>query len=275
MKYELVSVIMPVRKSNPFFLNMSIKSILDQTFSNFELLIIYEKSFNKIDCQIESVFDRYEHDHRLKLIKLKKSGFTNSLNVGIKEAKGEFLARMDADDISELTRFEEQLNYLVRTKSDLIGSWAYSISEEGKVLSKIQLPITHKQIRKQIMLHNPFLHPSILFHRSVIDKVGNYNEKFDGAEDYDFYFRVLSAGFKLANMPKYLIRLRETKSSLMRGKGWRNKRMAYLKVKENAVKNLGFRTGQDLFFYGLTPFALLVTPKVALFLKKMIGYYKS
>ena len=70
------------------------------------------------------------------------------------------------------------------------------------------------------MFHNPFLHPSIFFKKDIIKKVGNYNPKFNGAEDYDFYFRIMALNYKVSNIPKFLINLRETNNSIMRGSGW-------------------------------------------------------
>ena len=266
---------MPVWKTNPLFLKSSLKSILDQTYNELEILIIYQKSQEKIDEKIEQVFNDNCDDSRLKIIETKNNGFTNSLNFGLENAKGEYIARMDSDDISDKTRLEEQINYLKNKNIDLVGSWAYSISENEKILGMIQTPILHSDIRKKIMFHNPFLHPTILFRRSLIKKTGDYNSRFEGAEDYDFYFRVIASKSRVSNIPKYLIKLRETKGSIMRGKGWQQKRKTYLQVKKNAVLNLGFKTPRDLFYYSLTILTLPMSPKVAFFVKRKIGYNKN
>jgi len=269
MENPLISVVLPVWKTNPSFLTLSIRSILEQDFTNLELLLVYKKSLDQIDSEIEQVFDENSDDHRLRIIYQKEKGFTNSLNLGIREANGNFFARMDSDDISNKNRFQEQLDHLKNTNSDLVGSWAYSISNDGKNLGTIELPTTHHEIRKKIMFHNPFLHPSILLRRSVIETVGNYNPLFDGAEDYDLYFRILAAGFRVSNLPKMLIKLRETNESITRGKKWKKNKLATLMVKKNAVKNLGFDSPLDLFYYSTTSLILLIPPKISYRLRNL------
>lgn len=266
---------MPVWKTNPLFLRLSLKSILEQSYGKFELLVIYQKSQEEIDAQIEKIFNENCDDPRLKIIEMKDKGFTNSLNFGLEHAKGEFIARMDSDDISDKNRFEEQINHLKNTNDDLVGSWAYSISEKGESLGKIETPISSSDIKKKIMFHNPFLHPTIFFRTSLIKKVGNYDQKFEGAEDYDFYCRVIASNCNVSNIPKYLIKLRETEGSIMRGKGWQKKRKVYWKVKKNAIFTLGFKSSYDLWYFFLTILSLPLTPKMALFVKRKIGYNKN
>jgi len=266
---------MPVWRAKPSFLSISIQSILEQKFSNLELLVVYEQSSEKIDESLEKIFEENSDDHRLKIIKSNEKGLANSLNLGLTKAKGQYIARMDSDDISEKNRLEEQISFIKESNNDLVGSWALSISEEGKVLGTIEPPVTHLEIRKKIMFHNPFLHPSILFRKEILEKVGFYNPKFNGAEDYDLYFRVMSENFRVSNMQKFLLRLRETTGSVMRGENWKLQRSIYLNVKKNAMKNLGFSTPRDLFYYYLSTLTRFVSPKNAYLLKKKIGYNKT
>jgi len=271
---NLISVLVPVYKTKSEFLSQSITSILEQSYDNIELIVIFEKSNSDYDDEIESTLGENSDDHRLKIIIPKKKGLANSLNEGLVESKGQLIARMDADDISEKNRFEEQTKYFEKTKTDLIGSWALSISEENKVLGTIEPPITNSEIRKKIMFHNPFLHPSIIFKKSITEKIGGYNSMFNGAEDYDLYFRIISKGYTVGNIPKPLIRLRETSDSIMRGKNWKKNREINFQVKKNAVKNLGFLSLRDLIYFSLTPLTYFVSPKNALILKNKIGYNK-
>lgn len=272
MKDNLVSVLLPVWKPKPKLLSISIKSILEQTFTNLELLIIYQKNYGKIDDEIKEVFEENSDDHRLKIIQVKEKGLSNSLNAGLTQSSGQLIARMDSDDVSEKNRLDEQTSFINETGNDLIGSWAYLISENDDVIGTAEPPVLYSEIRKKIMFHNPFLHPSILFRKKIIEKVGIYSPEYNSAEDYDFYFRIIAANFKVANIPKFLIRLRETEDSIMRGRNWLPKRWINFKVKGNAVKNLGFTSPHDLFYYFLTPLTLLVSPKSAFYLKEKIGY---
>jgi len=275
LKDNLVSVLLPVWKPKPELLSISIKSILEQTFTNLELLIIYQKTHDKNDNEIKEVFEENSDDHRLKIIQVKEKGLSNSLNAGLTQSSGQLIARMDSDDVSEKNRLDEQTSFINETGNDLIGSWAYLISENGDVIGTAEPPALYSEIRKKIMFHNPFLHPSILFRKKIIEKVGVYSSGYNSAEDYDFYFRIIAANFKVANIPKFLIRLRETEDSIMRGRNWLPKRWINFKVKGNAVKNLGFTSPRDLFYDFLTPLTLLVSPKRAFYLKEKIGYTKK
>ena len=261
MKDNLVSVLLPVWEAKPELLSISIKSILEQTYTNIELLIIYQRSFEQSDTQIEKIFDENSDDHRLRVIETKK-GFTNAVNVGLEHSRGQYVARMDADDISEKIRFEEQLDYLSKTNIDLVGSWAYSISEGNKIIGKIQPPITNDEIRNKIMFHNPFLHSSIFLRKSVFKKIGNYNPRFEGAEDYELYFRIMSQGYRFGNVPKYLSYIRDAIQSRSRGSEWRKQRSFYIKAKNKAVFNYGFTKPIDIIYYTLTPIAYFMSPKL-------------
>lgn len=274
-KMDLVSVLIPVYNVKKEFLSQSIKSILDQTYQNMEIIVIFEKSNSKKDNEIESELKKNLANHRFKIIIPKKKGLANSLNEGISESKGKFIARMDADDISEKNRLEEQIKYLEDNNIDLVGSWATSISEKGEKLGTIEPPITNSKIRKKIMFHNPFLHPSIIFRKSIINEIGMYDPKYDGAEDYDLYFRIISKGYQVGNIPKPLIKLRETSDSIMRGNNWRKSRKMNFKVKKNAVKNLGFHSLRDLIYFSVTPLTYFISPKNAFILKNKIGYNKT
>lgn len=270
---EIISIIMPVWKTKTKLLKESIKSIIEQTYDNFEFIIIHEKSNETIDIEIEKIFVEFE-DNRIKIIKVNEGGLTNSLNIGIQNSRGKYIARMDSDDISDSHRLEKQLEYIKKNNLDLVGTWAYSILEEGTIIGKIKMPITHSEIRKKIMFHNPFLHPTILFKKSIIQKVGQYDLKYNGAEDYQLYFKIISENFKVGNIPEYLLKLRETKDSVMRGKKWRYKRKIYFDVKKNAVKCLGFNKPRDLFYFFFTPLVFLISPKLAFYIKKYFGYNK-
>ncbi len=275
LKSDQISIIMPVWKVKAEFLSLSIQSILEQDYDNLELLIMYESSTKKIDDEIMIVLDGFSHDTRVKVIKPKQKGLANALNLGLSEAKGTFVARMDSDDISEKSRLRIQVDFLKKSKEVLVGSWATSISNDGKTIGTIEPPIKHEEIRKKIMFHNPFLHPSICFKKEIIKEIGGYNPNFNGAEDYDLYLRLLSQGYRTSNIPKYLVKLRETDDSVMRGNKWKKLRKINFRVKKNAVKNLGYNNMRDIFYFSLTPLTYLVSPKQSLFVKTKIGYNKS
>jgi len=271
-KNTMISIILPVWKAAPEYFSSSLKSILDQSYNDLEILIIFQKSHTNLDDKIMNILDGNSDDHRLKIIIRETPAFIDALNLGIQKAEGQFIARMDADDISEKNRFEEQLEFLRTHNFSMVGSQVTSIDEQGNVIGHIDFPTSHDEIRHKIMFHNPFAHPSILLRREVFEKIGLYNPKFEGAEDYDLYFRIISKNFRVGNVPEYLIRLRETPNSLMRGSGWFKKRLRYWQVKRDAVFKHGFTKPSDIAYFSISPLVILLSPKMAIILKNKIAY---
>jgi glycosyltransferase EpsE len=271
---ELISVIMPVLKPNIEQFTLSLNSILNQTYSNIEFLIIYKKSDKIIDEKIKEIIDEHKDDNRLKFI-ISDKGFVERLNEGIKLSEGSIVGRMDADDISTKDRFDEQVKYLRDNNYSILGSWVNSISTNGKMIGTIEPPFEPNKIRKKIMYHSPISHSSIIMDKKMLIDVGGYDSNFLGAEDYELYLRVISKGFKIANIPKYLINIREQETSFMRSKGWKSSRKAYFRAKTKAISEYGFRKFPDLFFWIITPLSFLINPKTAYFMKKKIGWYKG
>jgi glycosyltransferase involved in cell wall biosynthesis len=198
---------MSVYKPNQKYLDEAIASILNQTYKDFEFIIVNDG---------ENVTVNYwGFDPRIKVIHNEKNiGLTKSLNKALKEAKGEYIARMDADDISYPKRLEEQVKYLnEHPECILVGTWAEIINEEGKKTREVKHPCEDEVIRRELIKYNPFFHSSIMFRRGW-----KYNENFRYAQDYELYFR-LTRGWndgkkKLANLPLFLQQYRETANSI-------------------------------------------------------------
>jgi len=210
---ELISVIMPVWKPNVEQFNLALNSILSQTYSNIEFLVMYKKSEGIVDEQINEIVNRNKDDHRLKF-HISNEGFVERLNKGIELSKGSVIGRMDSDDISTKNRFEEQIKCLRENNYSIMGSWVYSISTEGEIIGTIEPPFEPNQIRKKIMYHSPISHSSIIIDKKILNDVGLYDPNFLGAEDYELYLRAISKGYKIANIPKYLIYIREQETCL-------------------------------------------------------------
>jgi glycosyltransferase involved in cell wall biosynthesis len=223
MKNPKISVIMSTYNEPIKWLKESIDSILNQTFGDFEFIIINDNPKRK-DLQVE--LEKYQKkDKRIKFIKNKKNlGLTKSLNQGLKMAKGKYIARMDADDISLNTRFEIQHNYLEK-QSDifLVGSGATFIDEKGNFLLKNIPPITHKKIIERFKIKNCLLHPTIMMRNEEKLK---YREKLLYVEDYDFYLNLATKGKKLFTMNKILLKCRISKNSIRHKKAFHQKLFA-------------------------------------------------
>lgn len=267
----LVSIIMPIFNVNNNYLEKSIKSILSQTYNNFELIIVFDRHNDYTDDSTFKVIEQFNDDYRLRLfVNKERLGFTRSLNKGLMLARGEFIGRMDADDISLPTRIEEQVVLLSSGRYDIIGCWSKVIDNNEKFLSFLSPPAKWPKIRKYLLFHNPFIHSSILFKRGIISKIGLYRPDFEPSEDYEFYLRAFSEGFKGGNIPRYLHSWREHESSVMHKK-WKQNRLKYIKCKITAVSKYGFNKTLDIIFLGMTPISVFIKPSYVRQFKKLFN----
>jgi len=274
MTSELVSVITRIKDLNPDYLRKCIKSIFSQTYQNFELIVVFDLAHTTNDKLALAVLEEYTDDHRLKIIHSSNpGGRAGSMNQGLINSKGDLIAILDGDDYSLPTRFSEQIDYMNAKNVSLIGSWACTIDENDKLLGFFRPPTEHKDIRKNVLLHNPFWHSTIMFRREIIKETGMYKTTFDGAEDYEFYLRVISRGYRTANIPKFLAYYRVRHGSSSRVSTWRRDRRAYVRAKFNAVRRLGYRTPRDQIYLSLSPISLLVSPSLALTAVSSLGWY--
>ncbi len=182
-----VTVLMSAYNSENYLLE-SIESILSQTFKDFEFLIINDGS---IDSTREIVLSI--NDPRIRLVDNSKNlGLTLSLNKGLRLANGEFVARIDSDDIAEPTRLERQVDYL-DTHPDvaLLGTWHTEVDADGNFVGMWDLPSTWIQIRWALFFYTPFVHSSIMLRKAlVLDQVGFYNEALSYSQDYELWARI-------------------------------------------------------------------------------------
>jgi glycosyltransferase involved in cell wall biosynthesis len=176
MSQPLVSFVMPVYNGLPFVLS-SIKSILNQSYPNIELILINDGSTDGSDEIMEQIATL---DNRVRLFSHSNIGLTKSLNKGIALARGEYIARQDADDLSQPTRIATQLPWLENTKFDLCCSRAI-IYETGRITPKYTFFLP-KKFQSRFM--NPFIHGTFLVKKSALEMVGGYDEDFVFAQDY-------------------------------------------------------------------------------------------
>ena len=194
---DLISVVMPVFNAERF-LDDSISSVLSQSHVNFEFLIINDGSN---DGSLVILKKYAELDKRIKLISRENKGLIASLNEGICLARGQWIARMDADDICLPNRFKHQLNFINANSLDMCGAWANKIGSE---VGKMKLPIEHKDLVVQLLFRCPFIHPSIMCRADVIKNI-KYQDRFKYAEDYQLWTEIVNRGFRVGNIPEYLL----------------------------------------------------------------------
>jgi len=227
----LISVVMPVYNAEDH-LEESIESILSQSFENFEFIIIDDCS----EDNSKEIIDKYRSkDKRIKLLRNEENkGATYSINKGIKKAKGKYIARMDADDISKKERLEKQYEFMEENEEvAALGTKAWNINEEGEKTNKRNVPETNEEIMNIITLMCPMIHPSVMLRKEKIEEVGLYNEDLRKAQDYDLWFRLAAKGYKMHNLQERLLLYR-----LEKGRSFKD-RITETKIKWRGYKKLG------------------------------------
>ena len=203
MKFPEISVIMAVHNTEKY-LTEAIDSILNQTFRNFEFIIINDVS---TDNSLKIIKRYMKNDKRIKLINnIKNVGPAISRNNGLRIAKGKYIAIMDSDDISLPKRFEIQYDFLQKnTDIFLIGGQIIRIDEHGSYISKSNLILDERLIKEKLRREVCIFHPTIMFRNEGIHL---YRKKFIYAQDYDFYLRLLSKNKRILNIPRILVKYR-------------------------------------------------------------------
>lgn len=197
----MVSIIMPTY-NRACFLRNTIQKILSQTYKNIELIIINDFSTDNTAQILEEISKK---DSRIKIINnpvnLKIVG---SLNKGIGIATGEYIARADDDDPwINLQKLENQINFLESNPNYVIvGTGAIVINEKGEELFRYLQPQTDIKIRNRMLFGNPFIHATVIFRKSVLEKIGLYDEDFIYTEDWHLWARIGKYG-KMYNLPSY------------------------------------------------------------------------
>lgn len=188
------------------YLREAIESILHQTFKGFEFIIINDGS---TDSTKEIIEEYAARDERIKLINnIANLGLTKSLNIGLKEARGEYIARLDADDVALPERLQKQFDFLESNRDiALAGAWAEIIDEQGKTKGFIKGETDERTLAFKMIFNNQLTHSSIFFKRDIALAVGGYNKEFQYAQDYELYSRLMTK-HRIANHGEILVKFR-------------------------------------------------------------------
>lgn len=207
MKLPMVSLVMPTMNSE-MFIRETLHSIADQQYKRFELIVVDGGS---TDDTLNIVESYSEGD--IRVIELAPGlGIAKALNVGMQAAEGEFIGRMDADDVAYRWRIHDQVNFLAANSTvDLVGS---GVDAFGEHVGAYRSPVLHKDIRDEFLVNNPFFHPTIMVRRKIVESgLFKYDESFSFEEDYELWGRLIPQ-IKCANMElstlKYRIRANST-----------------------------------------------------------------
>jgi glycosyltransferase involved in cell wall biosynthesis len=201
-----VSVLMPVHNAEPY-LARAVDSILGQTFAEFEFLIIDDGSTDRSRATLERYAAR---EPRIHLVSRPNTGYTIALNELLGLARGEFVARMDADDVALPHRLAHQVAFL-RQHPDVVcvGSAVHFIDAAGRLLRAGHPGMEHEEILKRALAGDCALnHPSVLMRRAALVSVGGYRPEFEPAEDLDLWLRLGEVG-RLATLSEVLMQYRQ------------------------------------------------------------------
>ena len=198
-------------------LEKAIESILKQTYKDFEFII----------CDDGSTDDTYKYlqefaskDSRIVLIKSEKNnGLSHALNMGIEKAKGKYIARMDADDISALDRLEKEYNFLEQhNEYAIVATNVKLIDQDGKIIGKRLKPEIIK--KEDFLFTSPITHPTVMMRKEALKSVNNYSEAKEAlrTEDYDLWMRMFAKGYKIYTIQECLYYFREDDNCLKRRK---------------------------------------------------------
>jgi glycosyltransferase involved in cell wall biosynthesis len=199
----MISVVMPVYNGEKY-LKEAIESILNQTYRDFEFIILNDGSTDKTEDIILSY-----NDPRIRYVKNKTNlQIVKALNKGIKLSCGKYIARMDADDISLPNRLEKQVSFLEKHKEiGVLGSSVQTIDAFGIPINTLNFPETHVLIKWFLCFYCPVAHPATMLRRNILD-FNPYQERPKHAEDYDLWTRLIW-NTKVANLPDVLLQLRK------------------------------------------------------------------
>lgn len=204
-----ITVLLPVFNDRRF-VGRAMQSILDQTYRDFELLIIDDGS---TDGSMEIV--RSFRDPRIRIESNPRNlGLAQTLNAGLALAKSDLIARMDADDISEPARFERQVAFLeANPQVAVVGTWATWIDENDRPFTTVEFPTQPSEIESALLEDNCIFHPSVMFRRRPVTEIGGYSASAPLSQDYELWLR-LSERHLLANLPEHLLRYRIHRNQL-------------------------------------------------------------
>lgn len=245
----LVSVIMATFNEPVPYINDAISSILNQTYHHIELIIVddstNEDTRKAIDIQAAE-------DKRVNVIrKNERLGFVKSLNEGLHHSKGDFIARIDGDDIACKDRIEKQIQYFQNhPETDILGGAMNIINDNGEITSVRCYPKGGLKLRLWMIMRNPIGHPTVMF-KAAIPRAGYYYDETmnKGCEDLEMWFRLRNRGYKINNMDDVLVNYRVYVDMAKKRKRDKNQNI------RARLKNFSFRhlinDSSSLMFFGL------------------------
>lgn len=255
MQKPLVSIVMSEYNTEPVFFHECMRSILDQSYKNFELIIVDDRGNNNIDDLLKP----YSNDERIIVIKNKKNyGLAKSLNEGIKKSKGIYIIRMDTDDIMMPDRIKKQVGFAEQHPEYAIISGRYILFDGEKECGIVGVP--GEKNKGDLLSGTPFAHPTLIIRKDALSKIHGY-PSYERCEDYAMELGLYISGYKGYVMDDVLIKYRQDKNGYLKKKykyrieGFRMRRKYFRELGIPRVKRLIYSSKP--LFVGLIPKHLL------------------
>lgn len=219
------------------YLSQAIDSVIEQTMQDFEFIVIDDASSDSTLSMLQSAAQR---DDRIKLVAHTSKGLTAGLNVALRAASAEYIARMDGDDVCLPARFEKQLYYLQsHPECVAIGSEVMLIDSYGRSIAPRTHPASHDVIRQRLVVGDgaAMTHPAIMMRAASVHQVGGYDERFETAQDLDLFIKLGEVG-QLHNLAETLLLWRQHRASVNHTKYHTWRRLKALAVAET-IRRIG------------------------------------
>ena len=210
-------------KENPDYLDQSLKSMVNQTITPNEIVLVEDGPLNNA---LNSVIEKYQRNYPSLLVLVKlpvNKGLGYALNQGLNVVRNELVARMDSDDISFPERCEKQIKAFEKNPQlSIVGTQIDEFIEStDNIVSSRIVPSSYKEIQRFSKRRSPFNHPTVMFRKSAVEAVGGY-KAFGRKEDLDLFIRMINEGFKAINLKKSYLFYRTSPDNLQRRKNWVN-----------------------------------------------------
>mgnify|MGYP004457059405 CR=1 FL=1 len=253
------SVLMTIYKNdNPEYFKLALESMVKQTLKPDEIVLVKD---GPITIKLQNVIDDFKKIYnKIVEVNLEENvGLGLALNYGLKVCKNEIIARMDSDDISELTRCEKQISYFIKNKKyDIVGCPVKEfIDNKENVVSKRDVPLTNEEIYNFAKKRDPFNHPTVMYRKSRVLKVGGYGN-YRKNQDTDLWIKMLNDGCYCANVNEYLLNFRFDENTYKKRKSWVNTKLL-IKIRWNAYK-IGFSSIFDFLKVLFIQLSIYVMP---------------
>lgn len=259
-----ISVLMSVYQSEEAdYFDAAVRSVwTNQSVKPMEIVLIED---GPLPAKLRQVVEHWKRllDHRLVVLKNDLNlGLTKSLNKGLDVVRGELIARMDSDDVSEPDRFERQVKFLMEhPEIDIVGGSLREFNEDSANLRVRNYPLTHEEAVRYICKASPLAHPTVMMRRRMFDDGLRYNEKYRMSQDVALWFDAIMKGYHIANVPEVTINFRSQGDVFRRrsrAKAW-NEFVIYMKgiYRMNGLLTLKYRFPMARLCFRLMPPAIV------------------